>query len=512
MKLFFTLSSLLMFYNIHAQDFFATADAFFKQHVQQGKVDYEAIKNNPQQLNILLNTIADYSLQNKDVNHQKAFYINTYNLLVIKTIVDNLPLNSPMDKSDFFDGVYYIVQQQKMSLNQLEKGLIFKQFPDARLHFVLVCGAVGCPPITNFAYTPNDLNNQLEQQTQLAINHTNFVAVDSTKKNVTVSEIFNWYKKDFETDAESLIGFFNRYLNQKIPNNYSVKFSTYNWSLNTQNTMQESPSTNLNIQNITPAVLMQKGQFEFKLFSNLYTQTKGFDSEGNRFNAGGRATYFTQINQFLFGWNNRINFGFDVWTKSVRTGAESENPLNIFYFQNDANNRSAVSGIGPKIKITPFSKIKRLSIQSTYLIPIAKDMQGRFNGRPFLSNDAHLWLTQFFYDVPISAKFQLFFQSAAWLYVNRVGHPDGGGVQFANPVSVFFSYFPNNRITLYYQNEFWPNFGSNFIDSYFRQEGAGFKYQIIPGLLEGEFLFTNFFAGKNAGAGKTYNFGLRIIR
>lgn len=60
---------------------------------------------------------------------------------------------------------------------------------------MLVCGAIGCPPIINAAYKPETLENQLQQQTKKALNNPNFIKVEG--KTVLVSEIFKWYKEDF---------------------------------------------------------------------------------------------------------------------------------------------------------------------------------------------------------------------------------------------------------------------------------------------------------------------------
>ena len=65
----------------------------------------------------------------------------------------------------FFDGIKHTVMGEEVTLNQLEKGLLYPQFPDPRLHFVLVCAAKGCPPLDNCAYQPEKLDDQLTKRT-----------------------------------------------------------------------------------------------------------------------------------------------------------------------------------------------------------------------------------------------------------------------------------------------------------------------------------------------------------
>ncbi|MCG8699137.1 MAG: hypothetical protein MI922_13875 [Bacteroidales bacterium] len=272
-------------------------------------------------------------------------------------------------------------------------------------------------------------------------------------------------------------------------------------------------SQDKNIQQYTPSVLIEKGHWEYKFFNNLYTQTKGFDDSGDKINYDGRGSYFSSINQFLYGVGPKLNVGFDLWVKSVRLDDTESSAFKTLTFENSPNTRTAISGFGPKIKIAPLKSVEKLSLQSTFLIPIASDMEGVSNGKPYLSEDSYIWFTQLFYDQSIGNKFQLFMQFAPWVYYKKYDQPDDASrFSYANPVSLFVSYFPTDRFTIYLQNEYWPSFGSEGIASWFIQEGLGVKYQVIPGFLETEILATQFVLGKNSGAGTTFNFGLRFIR
>jgi len=262
-----------------------------------------------------------------------------------------------------------------------------------------------------------------------------------------------------------------------------------------------------NLQSYTPSILFGKGQWEFKNFNNLYTQTQHFSPEGGKETTGrGRETYVSYINQFLYGVSGQINVGMDLWVKSV------------YVESTDREDWTAVTGIGPKIKIAPFKQLPRLSIQSTLLFPLAGDLEGGSmpGDQAFLEHDRTLWINQLFYDLPLSDDFQLFFQQAFWYAFVRESFRENNYLQ--TPLSGFFNYFPNNRLTIYAMTEYWPTHyntneqkGEAFY-SYFVQSGGGVKYQVIPGLLEGELLYTNFWMGSDfEGAGETFNIGIRII-
>ncbi len=212
--------------------FFSKTDAFLKKNVSNGKVDYQTIKNDPASLNELVDMIASASYTNENTATQKAFLINAYNVLLIKAIITKYPVKSPMDISGLFDKTTFIISGKKYTLNDLENKLIRAQFNDARVHFVLVCGALGCPPITNFAYQPNQLESQLNKQTKLALNNPNFIKVNSASKKVEVSQIFEWYKTDFVTKTSTEIDFINQYRDTKIDVKYKMVYYAYDWTLN----------------------------------------------------------------------------------------------------------------------------------------------------------------------------------------------------------------------------------------------------------------------------------------
>jgi len=222
--------------NIQAQnltDFFNKSDAFFKSNVKNGKVAYSEINKNPEALNAVLDIAKAISVSESDAKNYQAFWINAYNLSVIKGIIDNYPTKSPLDNAGFFDKTKHNLGRKKITLNDIEHKLLRAKFNDARFHFVLVCGAVGCPPLINNAYLPNTLDAQLEKQTKLAING-NFIKVNSKKKRVEGSEILKWYKEDFTMNGKTEIDYLNTYRTEKIPSNYKLSYFPYNWKLNKQ--------------------------------------------------------------------------------------------------------------------------------------------------------------------------------------------------------------------------------------------------------------------------------------
>ncbi len=233
--LFIVVSFACVFYSTNANsqgNFFDNANTFFEANINSGNVNYQSIANDPLALNQLVNTIESYDLTEKANDEQLAFYLNAYNVLVIKQVVDNYPLKSPMDVSGFFDGNTYIVAGKSVTLNDIENNIIRPTFNDARIHFALVCGAKGCPPITNQAFTVENVNERLDKLTSDALNNGSFLRIDEANAQVLISEIFKWYIVDFGNEIKGVKTFINQYRSTSIPDSYNVDFYTYDWNLN----------------------------------------------------------------------------------------------------------------------------------------------------------------------------------------------------------------------------------------------------------------------------------------
>ncbi len=233
MKRIATLITLLLVavsYGQSVDTFVNKADTFFNTYIKNGRVDYKTIKSNPETLNELVTLAKGVRVSKSNVKEYQAFWINAYNITVIKGIVEKYPVKGPLKIGGFFDKTTHEIGGVKTTLNDLENKLLRKVFPkEARFHFVLVCAGLGCPPIINEAYTPAKLEAQLQRQTTIALNNPNFIKVKGNK--VQLSQIFEWYKGDF-TQNGSEIDYINKFRKETIPSKARVSYYPYDWTLN----------------------------------------------------------------------------------------------------------------------------------------------------------------------------------------------------------------------------------------------------------------------------------------
>lgn len=210
-------------------DFFVDANSFLAKYISDGKVDYAAIKTEANSIKKLYTTIGEINLTGANQSTKTAFYLNAYNLIVIQSVVNNLPIAKPTDVKGFFDITKHNIAGSNLTLNELENN---KLRPDPRVHFALVCAAIGCPKIAPEAFTPDKLELQLTALTKKALNDNTFIKVDDIKKTVQISKIFDWYGADFIAHSGSALKYINDYRTIKIPDTYQLTFYEYNWNLN----------------------------------------------------------------------------------------------------------------------------------------------------------------------------------------------------------------------------------------------------------------------------------------
>ena len=228
-----TFICMLSFVAIQAQT--SIFDSLLQKNVDKtGRVDYQSLKNNE----TLLDNYLAYIQNNEPTkdwssNKKKAFWINTYNAYTIKIILNNYPLKSirdiKIDGKTAWKIPFVKVGQKRYTLDQIEHKILRKKFNDPRIHVGINCASVSCPRLWNFAFTEDNIAYSLDNLMKVFINDTTRNKI--SKKNVALSEIFNWFSKDFIKNG-TIINYLNTYAAIKISEKASIKYLTYDWSLN----------------------------------------------------------------------------------------------------------------------------------------------------------------------------------------------------------------------------------------------------------------------------------------
>ena len=218
-------------------------DQVLQEHVdKKGRVNYTKLKANPEKLEAYLDLLAVANPTELSYNGQLVFWVNAYNALVIKGVIDHYPTTS-VRKVKWFNGFFsrlkFRVAGKTWTLNQIEHGIIRTEFADPRVHFVLVCASRSCPPLGNRAFSAETIEENLETATFNFVQNPAQVRIDRAQRRVYLSKIFKWYDDDFEIGYDGVADFLADYLPPEAAEFVlaeGVKFHhlDYDWTLNDQ--------------------------------------------------------------------------------------------------------------------------------------------------------------------------------------------------------------------------------------------------------------------------------------
>ncbi|WP_108650129.1 DUF547 domain-containing protein [Dongshaea marina] len=213
-------------------------------HEQQGQslLDYAGVTaKDKQALNQAINRLSELQISSYNRDQQLAYWINLYNMLTVKVILQHYPVKSILDispgvfSSGPWDEKLIKVEGQSLTLNDIEHRILRPIWNDPRIHAAVNCASIGCPDLRRAPFTGSHIDSELNQAFRHFVNSPKGVALSGSK--VELSSIFKWYGKDFGSPAQ-MLGYISDYLEnpalKKALKNPKVKldYQKYNWQLN----------------------------------------------------------------------------------------------------------------------------------------------------------------------------------------------------------------------------------------------------------------------------------------
>ena len=221
-------------------------DQVLKTYVNnQGLVDYNGIAGD-QSFKIYMETLKSAQPDAMSRDGQLAFWINAYNAVTIAKVIEWRPKKSVRETfvpgvwtgTKFFTTREHTVAGKDLSQDDIENEILRKQFKDPRIHFAIICASSGCPLLPRFAYTEENVQTMLEEETRKYINSERGTKIDSAENTLYLSKLFDWFAGDFEYKSGSVLNFIKPYLGQKalafMEKNPKIKYLPYDWALNAQ--------------------------------------------------------------------------------------------------------------------------------------------------------------------------------------------------------------------------------------------------------------------------------------
>lgn len=216
-----------------------TWTALLAQHVDvEGHVNYKGFKADEKKLDEYLAVLsANHPNESWDKNDILAFWINAYNAFTVKLIVKNYPVKSIKELGGSiykvntpWDIKFIEIGEETYDLNNIEHGIIRKDFEEPRIHFAVNCASVSCPRLRNEAYVGSKVNDQLDDQARYFINNKTKNTIG--EKKAELSKIFKWFEGDFTKNGGCVEDFINTYSEVKISKKTKIDYQEYLWELN----------------------------------------------------------------------------------------------------------------------------------------------------------------------------------------------------------------------------------------------------------------------------------------
>ncbi|MGZ8227913.1 MAG: DUF547 domain-containing protein [Methylococcaceae bacterium] len=203
-----------------------------KNNVKLALVDYQTLKENGK-LEAAYQQLSSFPVKNLNSKEEKlAFYINAYNILALKTVIDHWPLDSIKDVGSLLSPVWGkpagSIDGKMVSLDDIENKIL-RPMGEPRIHFAIVCASVSCPDLRNTPYTASKLNAQLNEQVQKFLTNAD-KGLRVGNESIQISRIFDWFGKDFKP-AGGIEAFIRRY-RSNLPELPLKEDINYDWNVN----------------------------------------------------------------------------------------------------------------------------------------------------------------------------------------------------------------------------------------------------------------------------------------
>lgn len=172
-------------------------------------------------------------------DEQRAYWINLYNAATTRVVLDHYPIASIRDISL---GLFSVgpwsakvirVEGERLSLDDIEHGILRPIWHDPRLHYALNCASISCPSLPSVAFTADNTERLLQEGARAYVNDPRGVRIDDGR--LIVSSIYLWYRADFSADEAGVMAHLERYaapaLAARLERFHAPDDYAYDWRL-----------------------------------------------------------------------------------------------------------------------------------------------------------------------------------------------------------------------------------------------------------------------------------------
>lgn len=217
-------------------------DRLLKKYVDdKGLVNYTNWKNDQQDMAALdtyIKQFAPKADKGAEGNEKAASLVNGYNAITIKTILNSYPVESIHEIKKPFESKAWEAGGAKVSLNDIENATL-RPMLKYRAHAALVCAARSCPPLQRDAFKADSFEEQDDTAFRTWLGREDLNKFMPDKNKAEVSEIFKWFKGDFDKSlpVPKVFAKYGPESAKELTANgktFETSYLSYNWGLNDQ--------------------------------------------------------------------------------------------------------------------------------------------------------------------------------------------------------------------------------------------------------------------------------------
>ncbi|GAB4249905.1 MAG: DUF547 domain-containing protein [Acidobacteriota bacterium] len=226
---------------------------------EAGLVDYAELSRHRETLDRFITRLAAVDtarLERAGDSDRIAFWINAYNALTLRVVIDHYPIkagflrslvypaNSIRQIPGVWDEIRFPVAGRERTLDEIEHRILRRDFREPRIHFALVCASLGCPVLRREPYEGPRLDAQLDDQVRRFLADPSKFQWEEENQVLRISPIFRWFEADFAPSCRGnaagrapVICFLRRYLPPERSGlldspQLRIEYLDYDWRLN----------------------------------------------------------------------------------------------------------------------------------------------------------------------------------------------------------------------------------------------------------------------------------------
>ncbi|HPM77732.1 MAG TPA: DUF547 domain-containing protein [bacterium] len=213
--LFILLLSVVLLTSASAKEVFdhnhTLLDQVLKTFVRDGKIKYADLKKSERLIDEYINRLQDVNERELALytpEQRLAYWLNFYNALTLKSILDNYPINGqqtafPADSVRQIEGFWaankWDTPLGRLTLNQIEFEILRKM--GTREWIFGVCkGANGSGVLLNESFNGTRIHEQLRKATTLWINNQSNMRIEVEERTIHVANYITGYLPDLKRD------------------------------------------------------------------------------------------------------------------------------------------------------------------------------------------------------------------------------------------------------------------------------------------------------------------------